>query len=272
MSFNGHGARAGNVFWLIPLSTPILEYTQQPNNCGSCPEQTTTTTTTTTTSPCAPRNLPLSSRSLAHTFEFSNLFSLTVSPHNDSSKFYLSFYCSSLRLSRSIHFIPNFFLFFSRLYKCIWNFCCSFVTYHVMITRERLWKFERDLIPRESCRRTSQQSLAIIWRGGGRKIYSWSYSHARRVENGAAVSILFFTIFRAASYLLIDTSLSNPLIKRDREKHHCRNPIRFLAFRKTRSFSPLPLDHYIYHNKRNDFRGKQIYRQERNPSFENSIY
>lgn len=41
-SFNGHGARAGNVFWLIPLSTPILEYTQQPNNCGSCcPEQTT---------------------------------------------------------------------------------------------------------------------------------------------------------------------------------------------------------------------------------------
>lgn len=41
MSFNGHGARAGNVFWLIPLSTATLEYTQQPNNCGSCPEQTT---------------------------------------------------------------------------------------------------------------------------------------------------------------------------------------------------------------------------------------
>lgn len=39
--FNGHGARAGNVFWLIPLSTATLEYAQQPNNCASCPEQTT---------------------------------------------------------------------------------------------------------------------------------------------------------------------------------------------------------------------------------------
>lgn len=59
--FNGHGARAGNVFWLIPLSTATLEYTQQPNNCGSCPEQTTSLPVA-----CPPKSSALSFRRLAN--------------------------------------------------------------------------------------------------------------------------------------------------------------------------------------------------------------